>query len=154
MNISEGCVVTIQYTLTNDAGEILDTSDGRGPLTYLHGYGGMIPGLEQQLETRAMGESLQADVLPEDAYGLPDPDLIHEVPRDALEGIDNLEVGMQLQSEDEEGRTIALQVDTITDSHVTLNANHPLAGETLHFAVTIDHVREATAEELEQGKIG
>ncbi|MEM9622442.1 MAG: peptidylprolyl isomerase [Pseudomonadota bacterium] len=148
MNIAQSCVVTIQYTLRNDAGEVLDTSDGGEPLTYLHGHGGMLPGLERKLEGRAVGETISIELAAEDGYGQPIPELIHDVSLEALAGIANLEVGMQLQSKDDQDQVVTLRVDAISDTHATLNANHPMAGQTLHFTVTVDSVRAATAEEL------
>lgn len=151
MKVAEGSVVSIHYTLTNDAGEVLDTSDGGDPLNYLHGHGGLIPGLERELEDREANDSLKVSIAPEDAYGQPNRDLIHEVPLDALAQIENLTQGMQLQSQDEQGRTYTLTVDALSDTHATLNANHALAGQTLHFDVTIASVRAATEEELSHG---
>ncbi len=153
MNISQGSVVTMHYTLTNDAGDILDTSDGQEPLTYLHGFGGIIPGLEYALEDKTVGDSLTVDIPPNEGYGPVIQELIHNVPLDALAQIENLAVGMQLQSQDEQGRDVFLIVDAITDTHATLNANHPLAGEALHFAVSIEEVRAATNAELERGRL-
>lgn len=151
MNIAQGRVVAIHYTLTNDDGEILDSSNEGQPLSYLHGFAGLIPGLEKELEDRAEGDQLKATIAPEDAYGPVDPDLIHSVPLEALANIDNLSVGMRLQSQNEQGQTFALSVDEITDTHATLNANHELAGQTLHFDVKVENVREATEEELAHG---
>ena len=104
--ISEGCVVTIHYTLTNDAGDILDTSSGQEPMTYLHGCGGMIPGLEFALEEKSVGDTLTVDLAPNEGYGPVNPELIHDVPIGALAQIENLEVRMQLQSKDDEGRDV------------------------------------------------
>ena len=153
MNVSQGCVVSIHYTLTNDAGDTLDTSKDQEPLTYLHGFGGMIPGLEYALEDKTVGDSLTVDLPPNEGYGPVDPELINDVPIDALPQIENLEEGMQLQSKDGQGREVVVMVDAITDTHVTLNANHPLAGEALHFDVSIEHVRSATEAELERGRV-
>ena len=93
MSVSQGCVVSIHYTLTNDAGDILDTSKDQEPLTYLHGFGGMIPGLEYALEDKTVGDSLTVDLPPNEGYGPVDPELIHDVPIDALPQIENLEEG-------------------------------------------------------------
>ena len=152
MIISEGCVVTIHYTLTNDAGDILDTSSGQEPMTYLHGFGGMIPGLEFALEEKSVGDTLTVDLAPNEGYGPVNPELIHDVPIGALAQIENLEVGMQLQSKDDEGREIILMVDAVSDTHARLNANHPMAGECLHFDISIEHIRPATEAELAKGR--
>ncbi len=151
MKIAESCVVSIHYTLTNSEGETLDSSAGGDPLSYLHGAGGLIPGLEQELSGREPGEQFKATIQPEDAYGEVNPALIQEVPLDVLSGIDNLTVGMQLQSQSPDGRTQVLVVDAIGDESATLNANHALAGEVLHFDVEVAGVREATEEELAHG---
>ena len=148
MNISHGCVVTIRYTLTKDGGDILDSSDDTEPLTYLHGFDGMIPRLEYALEGKSEGESLKVDLSPEEGYGPVNPDLIHDVPLGALAQFEDLAVGMQLRSTDEQGRDITLVVDTISESHVTLNANHPMAGESLHFDILVEGVRAATDDEI------
>jgi FKBP-type peptidyl-prolyl cis-trans isomerase SlyD len=151
MKIADDCVVCIHYKLTDDAGQTLDSSEGGDPLSYLHGRGGLIPGLERQLDGREVGDNLNATVQPEEGYGHPHPELIREVPLEALQQIENLRVGMQLQSQGEDGRVQVLVVDAISDTTATLNANHALAGQVLHFAVTVESVREATAEELEHG---
>jgi FKBP-type peptidyl-prolyl cis-trans isomerase SlyD len=151
MKIAESCVVSIHYTLTNSEGETLDSSAGGEPLSYLHGAGGLIPGLEQELAGKESGDQFKATIQPEDAYGDVNPELIQDVPLDALSGIDNLTVGMQLQSQAPDGRTQILVVDAIGEDSATLNANHALAGEVLHFDVEVAEVREATEEELAHG---
>ncbi|MEZ5561192.1 MAG: peptidylprolyl isomerase [Pseudomonadales bacterium] len=151
MKIARECVVAIHYTLTNDAGEKLDSSQGADPLNYLHGTGGLIPGLERELEGRAAGEAFSVTIQPEDAYGPVNPELIQEVPLEALAGIEGLQVGMRLQSQAPDGRVHLLTVEAIGDDSATLNANHALAGEVLHFDVSVESVREATQEELAHG---
>lgn len=154
MKIANQHVVSFHYTLTDDQGQELDSSRGSGPLTYIHGARGLIPGLERELEGREAGETFQASIQPADAYGEVNPQLIQDVPLDALAGIENLEVGMRLQSRTPDGEVQLLTVDAIGDESATLNANHALAGAVLHFDVAIEDVREATAEELEQGPQG
>lgn len=151
MKIAESCVVSIHYTLTNTEGETLDSSAGGDPLAYLHGAGGLIPGLERELEGREKGDQFEATIQPEDAYGEVNPQLVQEVPLDVLSGIENLAVGMQLQSQSPDGRTQVLVVDAVGEETATLNANHALAGEVLHFEVEVADVREATSEELAHG---
>ncbi len=151
MKIANDCVVSIHYTLTDDAGQTLDSSSGGDPLDYLHGAKGLIPGLERELEGREQGDSFKASIQPEDAYGLPNPELVQDVPLEALAQIENLTVGMQLQSRTDDGRVQVLVVEAIGEQHATLNANHALAGQVLHFDVTVAGVREASAEELEHG---
>lgn len=151
MKIANECVVAFHYTLTDGQGNEIDSSRGQSPLTYLHGTEGLIPGLERELEGREPGERFQATVQPEEAYGPVNPQLIQDVPLEVLDGIENLHVGMALQSRAPDGRVQNLRVDAINDQSATLNANHPLAGEVLHFDVTVESVREATPEELEHG---
>lgn len=151
MKITGQCVVAIHYTLTDDQGQQLDSSRDQEPLTYLHGTQGLIPGLERELEGLEPGDSFQATVQPADAYGEVNPQLIQDVPLEVLDGIENLHVGMALQSKAPDGRVQNLVVDAIGDESATLNANHPLAGTVLHFDVSVESVREATEEELEHG---
>jgi FKBP-type peptidyl-prolyl cis-trans isomerase SlyD len=151
MKIANQRVVSIHYTLTDDQGQELDSSKGQEPLTYLHGSQGLIPGLEKELEGRETGEQFGATVQPEEAYGQVNPELIQDVPLEVLDGIENLHVGMALQSRSPDGQVQNLKVDAIGDETATLNANHPLAGQVLHFDVTVEEVRDATAEELEHG---
>lgn len=151
MKIANQCVVAIHYTLTDEQGQELDSSRDQAPLTYLHGTQGLIPGLERELEGRQAGDQFQARVQPEDAYGQVNPELVQDVPLEVLDGIENLHVGMALQSQAADGTVQNLRVDAIGDDTATLNANHPLAGTVLNFDVSVESVREATADELEHG---
>ena len=151
MLVAQNCVVAIHYTLTNESGETLDSSAGGDPLKYLHGTNGLIPGLERELDGRQAGDEFSAVIQPEDAYGMPNPELVHEVPLEALSQIDNLQVGMQLQSRRPDGRVDVLVVEAISEEAAVLNANHALAGQVLRFDVTIEEVRAATDEELAHG---
>ncbi len=151
MKVASQCVVSIHYTLTDEEGQQLDSSAGREPLSYLHGASGLIPGLERELEGRETGDRFEATIAPRDAYGEHNPALVQEVPLDMLAGIENLRVGMQLQSQAPDGRVQQLTVDAIGETSATLNANHMLAGKVLHFKVEVTDVRQATAEELDHG---
>ena len=150
MQIKENSVVNIHYTLTNDAGEVLDSSSGKEPLMYMHGHNNLIPGLEDQLAGKKAGDKFNADVEAEDAYGLHHEEAIQQIPLSALANIPNLEVGMQLQASTDQG-PVAVRVAEINDDRVVLDGNHPLAGERLHFAVEVVSVRDATPSELEHG---
>lgn len=150
MQIKENSVVNIHYTLTNDAGEVLDSSSGKEPLMYMHGHNNLIPGLEDQLAGKKEGDKFNADVEAEDAYGLHHEEAIQQIPLSALANIPNLEVGMQLQASTDQG-PVAVRVAEINDEHVVLDGNHPLAGQRLHFAVEVMSVRDATPSELEHG---
>src|SRR5690606_19035185 len=152
MQIANDCVVSIHYELTNDAGEVLDTSAGGEPLTYLQGAHNIIPGLENQLVGRKSGDRLDVTVQPEDGYGTHQPQLVQEVPRDAFPDPDSIELGMRFTAESEQGN-VSVVVTELSDSHITVDGNHPLAGEVLHFAVSVDDVRAATEEELDHGHV-
>ncbi|MDR5859334.1 peptidylprolyl isomerase [Halomonas eurihalina] len=152
MQIAQNSVVAFHYTLTNDAGEVLDSSEGREPLTYLHGAGNIIPGLEKEMEGRAAGDKLQAQVTPEEGYGEVQPQLVQEVPRDAFQGVENVEPGMQFQAQTQ-GGPLMVTVTKVEGDTVTVDGNHPLAGQQLNFDVEIAEVREASQEEIEHGHV-
>lgn len=153
MNIANDCVVAFHYTLTDDNGVEIDSSKGQEPLAYLHGHGGIIPGLENELSGKAAGDALKVTVQPGEAYGELNPELIQAVPREAFQGVDQIEVGMQFQAQGQGGQVQMVVVKEVTDETVTVDANHPLAGQVLHFDVNIDSVRAASAEELEHGHV-
>ena len=150
MKVAKNKVVTIDYTLTDDDGTILDTSAGEDPLAYLHGVGGLIPGLEQELEGRSPGESFKASIPPEQAYGVRNEELVQPVPKRKFAGVKDLAVGMELQANTEIGPQV-VRVVGITPEDVMIDANHALAGKTLHFEVEVLDVRDASEEELEHG---
>ena len=144
MQVASDKVVLIHYTLKNDAGEVLDRSEHDSPLAYLHGRGNLIPGLERELEGKKSGDKLQVTIAPADAYGEYDKDMVQRVPRSAVQGVADLKKGMQLHARTDEG-VQTLMVVEVDDNTVTLDGNHPLAGQTLHFEVEIADVRTATA---------
>lgn len=150
MQIKNNSVVNIHYTLKNDAGEVLDSSAGKEPLMYMHGHGNIIPGLENALAGKAVGDQLNVSIEAEDAYGVRQDDAIQQVPREAFANVPDLQVGMQLHGDSPQG-PISVVVKEIGDDVVTVDANHPLAGERLHFDVTVDSVRDATDSELAHG---
>ena len=152
MQIAKHRVVSIEYTLADDEGTVLDSSRGREPLVYLHGVGQMIPGLEAALADKGAGDTLQVRVLPADAYGERDDSLVQKASRSQLQGVDEIEVGMQFQAGGAQGRQIVTVV-AIDGDQVTLDANHPLAGVPLNFAVEVVEVRAATPQELQHGHI-
>ncbi len=147
MQIETNSVVSIHYTLRDETGEVLDASEGREPLDYIHGSGQIIPGLENALEGKSKGEELAVVIEPVNGYGTRDESLVHEVPKSEFETPDEIEVGMQFRVGDE-GGTLVMVVAGIGDDVVTLDGNHPLAGVTLSFDVSIADVREATEEEI------
>ena len=150
MQIARDAVVMIHYTLKNDAGEVLDSSSGHDPLAYLQGHGSIIPGLEAALEGKVAGDKVQATSAPENAYGMKEPGLVQQVPRRAFQG--EVRAGMQFTAQTEAGpRTVV--VTRVQGDMVTVDGNHPLAGETLHFDVEVTEVRVATEEELAHGHV-
>jgi FKBP-type peptidyl-prolyl cis-trans isomerase SlyD len=152
MKIAHEKVVSIHYTLTNKEGTVLDSSSGSDPLAYLHGFGTIIPGLENALEGKATGDKLSVTVEPEQGYGARDERLVQAVPRSAFKGVEELSPGMQFQAQGPQGTRLVV-VTQVADDEVTVDANHPLAGQTLHFDVEVSEVRDATAEELEHGHV-
>lgn len=150
MQISNNKVVTIDYTLTDDDGEVIDSSQGGEPLAYIQGIGNIIPGLEAALEGHNPGDSLQVSIPPEKGYGVRNEDAMQTFPRDAFSNVPDLEVGMQFVAQTEDSRQM-FTVVSIDDEEVVADGNHPLAGMTLNFDVTVKEVRDATAEELEHG---
>jgi FKBP-type peptidyl-prolyl cis-trans isomerase SlyD len=151
MQIDAKRAVTFHYSLRDDEGTVLDSSEGSEPLTYLHGEGNIVPGLEKALLGKQAGDEVKATVSPEEGYGQRDDGNIRNVPRRRLpEG--KIEPGMRLRLQTEEGQISAL-VTAVRGDYVTIDGNHPLAGMTLHFDVKIVEVREATAEELEHGHV-
>ena len=152
MQIAKNKVAAIDYTLTSDEGEVLDSSEGQEPLWYLHGVGGIIPGLERELEGKQAGDQLVVTVIPADGYGDRNDELEQEVSRDQFEGADELELGMQFQVESDAGPMVVTVVE-IDDDVVTIDGNHPLAGEKLNFDVTVREVRDATDDELSHGHV-
>ena len=152
MKIAKNAVVNIDYTLRNTAGEVIDTSEGHEPLTYLHGHGELVPGLEAKLLDRVLGEALEVVVQPADGYGIRDESNVMEVPRTKFKGMD-IEEGMQIFATAEGGGHIPFWITKIGLEGVTVDGNHPLAGQTLHFTVAIKGVRAATQEELQHGHV-
>ena len=152
MTITDNKVVQMHYELKNDQGEVLDSSKGKDPMAYIHGKGNIIPGLEKELLNKTKGDKINAVVGPAQAYGIKDDQKIFKVGKDQFQGDGDLQVGMQIQAESQ-GRMEVGTVENIEDKEVTLNFNHPLAGETLHFDVEVVEVRDATEEELSHGHV-
>lgn len=153
MKIQNNSVVSFHYSLTDDDGINIDSSEGKEPLDYLHGAGNIIPGLEKALEGKEVGDSLTVAVSAAEGYGEVQKELIQEVPREAFQGIDSIELGMQFEAQTGQGGSVPVTVIAVTDELVTVDGNHPLAGKNLNFDVTIEEIREASEEELAQGHI-
>lgn len=153
MQISKDKVVTIDYTLTDGQGQVLDSSQGREPLPYLHGNNNIIPGLESALEGKSAGDVVQCTIPPEQAYGMKDQRLVQQVPRQAFQGVQSIQPGMRFQAQGPNGEVRIVTVVAVDDKNVTVDANHPLAGQALTFDVKVVDVREATEEELHHGHV-
>ena len=152
MQIAPNSVAAFHYTLTDDQNQVIDSSAGRDPLTYLHGSGQIVPGLEKQMDGHSVGDKFIAEVAPEEGYGVLQPELLQEVPRDAFQGVEDIQPGMQFQGRGPQGE-INVTVTKVEDDKVFIDGNHPLAGKTLHFAIEVTDVREASAEELKHGHV-
>ena len=153
MNIQNNSAVSFHYKLTDDDGINIDSSEGKEPLGYLHGAGNIIPGLEKALEGKKVGDSLTVAVTAAEGYGEVQKELIQEVPREAFQGIDTIELGMQFEAQTGQGGTVPVTVVALTDELVTVDGNHPLAGRNLNFDVIIEEVRKASEEELARGHL-
>lgn len=152
MLISLHKVVHLHYTLTNDDGDVLDTSRGDEPLAYIHGMGNIISGLEAAMTGHEAGDRFQIRVPPEEAYGVHDDELIQIVPRSAFPGVEEILPGMQFRAESSDGVQL-VRVLAVDGDDVTLDGNHPMAGLTLHFDVEVTEVRDATPNEIDHGHV-
>jgi FKBP-type peptidyl-prolyl cis-trans isomerase SlyD len=149
LKVAPDHIVAIDYTLRLEDGQVADYSEGEEPLVYLHGHGQMIPGLERALEGKVAGDSDRVRIPPEEAYGPHDPSKIFKEAPDRF-GFP-VEVGMVLQGQMGGGHSFPLRVLAVESDGVTLDPNHPLAGKTLDFEVTVMAVRPATQDELRHG---
>jgi FKBP-type peptidyl-prolyl cis-trans isomerase SlyD len=152
MQIAKHKVVGINYTLTDQGNTVLDSSAGGDPLVYIHGNGHIIPGLENALIGKAVGDKLEVTVPPQEAYGPRNEALKQTVPRDRFEPGADIQAGTRFQAPTENGVEI-VTVTHVDDDSVTIDANHPLAGMTLNFSVEVVEVRDASAEELSHGHV-
>ncbi|MGH8506149.1 MAG: FKBP-type peptidyl-prolyl cis-trans isomerase [Stenotrophobium sp.] len=152
MQIANQRVALFHYTLTDDKGEVIDSSAGGEPLAYLHGGGNIVPGLEQALEGKSAGDKLKVKVSPEQGYGARDEALVQNVPRRAFQGVADVQPGMSFRADGPQG-PVSVTVVKVAGDMVTIDGNHALAGENLNFDVEIAEVREATEEELAHGHV-
>ena len=150
--IADSKVVSIHYHLTSDSGEVLDSSRGREPLLYLHGHNNIIPGLENALTGKVAGDKLDVSVAPEEGYGLVQEGLFQDVPRSSFPEDIEITVGQEFTAQGAQG-PLRVVVSKVEGDTVTVDANHPLAGQTLNFAVEILEVRDATEQELSHGHV-
>lgn len=148
--IADGIVVSMTYVLHVD-GEEVGRADANEPLEYLHGAENIVAGLETALEGKTVGDRVQISVPPENAYGDYDEEEVDEFDRDEIPGSENLELGMIVEVEDEDGYIYEGSVVEMTEGTIFVDFNHPLAGKTLNFDVTVTALREADEEELDHG---
>ena len=152
MEIAADSVVLIHYTLKDDSGAVIDSSAGGEPLAYIQGHGNLVPGLEKALEGKQDGNTLAVTLSPAEGYGVRDEALVQRVPKRSLQGSGEIRKGMQFQARTDDGMRVFI-VTGIAGDMVTLDGNHPLADQTLHFDVEVVSVRAATTEELEHGHV-
>ncbi len=152
MKIADNKVALIHYTLTNADQDVLDSSEGQEPLAYIHGHGHIVPGLENALDGRSKGDRFSVTVSAQEGYGEHDERLTQAVPRQMFSGVEEIEVGMQFHAQTEQGMQVVTVVG-VADDTITIDGNHPLAGQDLHFDIEVVDVRDASAEELEHGHV-
>ncbi|NVJ65558.1 MAG: peptidylprolyl isomerase [Gammaproteobacteria bacterium] len=152
MQIEKEKVAVIDYTVKTAEGQLVDSSEGTEPLAFLCGYHNIIPGLESALVGKVAGDQLEVAISPENAYGQYNQELVKEVPLNAFQGVEKVEVGMQFHAESPNGPQL-ITVAKVENDMVTVDGNHPLAGVELHFDVTVKEVRAATSEEIEHGHV-
>lgn len=151
MKVSHLSVVTLDYTVSDESGDVLDSTEGHEPLVYLHGAGFLVPGLEKALYERSAGDSFELDVNAADAYGEYDEDLVQSVPGELFDGMEVSEGDTFVADTDDGHRPVT--VVEVSEEFVKVDANHPLAGVNLRFAVSVRDVRAATAEEIAHGHV-
>lgn len=152
MIVKKDAVVELCYTLTDKDGNVIDQAGKSDPMAYLHGYQNLLPKFEEQLEGKQQGDSVKFSLNPKDGYGEPRKELVIDVPRKDLEGLGDIQVGMQFQSETPQGPMI-FEVKALNADTVTVDGNHPLAGIELHFEVEVQGIRDSTSEEREHGHV-
>lgn len=152
MQIAKNSVVTLDFELFDVDGDLLESSREGGPLVYLHGAGELPPGIELALLGKSAGEKVDVTVEPENGYGEYDEELVQDVPRDEIEGADEIEVGMMLEVEVDDEPMIVYVVD-VAEDFITIDGNNPFAGQTVQFKGNVLGVRAATAEEISHGHV-
>ena len=152
MQIADDYVVAMEYTLRGDEGEVLDSSKGRAPMTYLQGHGNIIPGLERAMRGKGVGDTFEVTVEAQQAYGPRHAALMQQVPKDAFPDGSELRPGVRFQAQTDRGPT-SVVVTGVEGDMITVDGNHPMAGRRLHFEIEVIQVRAATVEEIEHGHV-
>ncbi|MDH5425527.1 MAG: peptidylprolyl isomerase [Gammaproteobacteria bacterium] len=150
--IAKNTVVSLDYTLTNDAGDVLDKSEN-GQFVYLHGSNNIIPGLEAALTDKTLNDEFKVSIEADDAYGQKDDSKKQVVGREMFEPGSPIEVGTQFHAQSPEGDMLVITVTDVAGDEITIDGNHPLAGERLHFDVKVTDIREASEEEVAHGHV-
>jgi len=149
--IQPNCFVTLDYTLKDDKGGVLDESQSEGgePIKYIHGYGMLVPGLEAELVGLHPGDKKDVVVTADAGFGERDEELVLEIYRDEFPDPEKITAGDEFVAESPDGDEVVMRVVEIKPDAIVVDANHPLAGQTLHYSVEVREVREATADEIE-----
>jgi len=146
-------VYSVEYTVKNEAGEVVDSNVGAAPLEFISGKQQMIPGFEKAVTEMNVGEEKEVKIPSSESYGEYREDLCQVVPKEQFEGIE-LKEGMTLYGQGPDGQTVAVTVKSFDDKEVTIDYNHPLAGQDLTFTIKVLNEREATADEVLAGQVG
>ncbi len=152
MKVANNTVVSIHYTLTNDAGETIDSSVEHAPLSYIQGLGHIVPGLEREMEGKSVGDKFQVTVSPEEGYGVRDEELMDRIPLSAFPDVEEVVAGMEFYADGPNG-PVMITIQGVEGDEALVDGNHPLAGQTLHFAIEVVEVREATDVEKDHGHV-
>ena len=153
MRVEQNKVVMMHYKLADKDGNVIDQSEGRPPLAYIHGIGALVPGLENELEGKAKGDKFSTIVAPEDAYGARDEELVRVVPKSGFQGDEEMTIGMQIQIDTGDKGLAIATLTSIDGDDITLDLNHPLSDMELHFDIEIMDIREATEKEIAHGHV-
>jgi FKBP-type peptidyl-prolyl cis-trans isomerase SlyD len=143
--IHEGAVVSIEYTLTDEAGTVIDSNVGKDVLSYIHGAGQIVRGLERELNGLKVGDRKKVQVKPQDGYGPINEKAFQEIPREGIPP-EAQKAGTMLMTKAPDGRAIPVRVHEVKDKTVVVDFNHPLAGKTLNFDVKVMKIRAAEAK--------
>lgn len=141
MKIKDNCIVSIDYSLKDESGQVMNASTEGEPLVFKYGTGAIIPGLEKELSGRITGDEFSVEIQPADGYGEVNPELYAELKREAFSSIDEIKPGMQFQAQDDKGNTQLISVISADEEKVTVDRNHPLAGKTLFFDIKVVAVK-------------
>ncbi len=152
MKVEKNKVVSMHYTLRDKGGKVVDQSESDGPLSFIQGIGNIIPGLERALEGKSIGDKFKITINPEDGYGDLNLELIGKVPRSNFDASEELELGLVFEVTNDQGTYLARVVE-LDDTHVVLDANHPMAGQILYFEIEVVAIRDASLTELSHGHI-